>query len=184
MMGRYRVGVCRLLLLTVAGVLLSAYFSGAQNVTKNIRVVSGGYVSFSFSSLKNYKNGKTLDGWTRFSVQFADTTDGGDDGASTGYRVTVRAGAATIQSDGGSPDLALSYIRITPSATTLPGPPTLTPITLTDGDQTIVEGGDPGVATISGDITLDIDCGVTSPLLGKSPDYYFVDLIFTLVEIP
>ncbi len=103
MMGRYRVGVCRLLLLTVAGVLLSAYFSSAQNVTKNIRVVSGGYVSFSFNSLKNYKDGKTLDGWTRFSVQFAGTTDGGGDGASTGYRVMVRAGAGTIQADGGVP---------------------------------------------------------------------------------
>ncbi len=185
MMGRYRVGVCRLLLLTVAGVLLSAYFSSAQNVTKNIRVVSGGYVSFSFNSLKNYKDGKTLDGWTRFSVQFADTTDGGGDGASTGYRVMVRAGAGTIQADGGSPDLALSYIRINPSATTLPGSPTLTPITLlTDADQTIVEGGDPGVATISGEVTLDFDCGVSSPLLGKNPDHYLVDLIFTLVEIP
>jgi len=147
-------------------------------------VVSGGSVSFVFSSLKEYSNGKALNGWTRLKVQFADTTDGGGDGASTGYRVMVRAGAATIQADGASPDLALSYIRINPSATTLPGPPILTQITLTDGDQTIVEGGDPGVATISGDITLDIDCGVTSPLLGKSPDYYFVDLIFTLVEIP
>lgn len=147
-------------------------------------MVSGGSVSFVFSSLKEYSNGKALNGWTRLKVQFADTTDGGGDGASTGYRVMVRAGAATIQADGASPDLALSYIRINPSATTLPGPPILTQITLTDGDQTIVEGGDPGVATISGDITLDIDCGVTSPLLGKSPDYYFVDLIFTLVEIP
>jgi hypothetical protein len=165
-------------------VLLSTCPSIAQNVTKDIRVVSGGSVSFVFSSLKEYSNGKALNGWTRLKVQFADTTDGGGDGASTGYRVMVRAGAATIQADGASPDLALSYIRINPSATTLPGPPILTQITLTDGDQTIVEGGDPGVATISGDITLDIDCGVTSPLLGKSPDYYFVDLIFTLVEIP
>ncbi len=180
----YWVGVCRLLLLTVAGVLL-LHTSQRQNVTKNIRVVSGGYVSFSFNSLKNYKDGKTLDGWTRFSVQFADTTDGGGDGASTGYRVMVRAGAGTIQADGGSPDLALSYIRINPSATTLPGSPTLTPITLlTDADQTIVEGGDPGVATISGEVTLDFDCGVSSPLLGKNPDHYLVDLIFTLVEIP
>ena len=147
-------------------------------------MVSGGSVSFVFSSLKEYSNGKALNGWTRLKVQFADTTDGGGDGASTGYRVMVRAGAATIQADGASPDLALSYIRINPSATTLPGPLILTQITLTNADQTIVEGGDPGVATISGDITLDIDCGVTSPLLGKSPDFYFVDLIFTLVEIP
>ncbi len=183
-MGRFRVGVCGFPLFTLAVVLLSTCPSIAQNVTKNIRVVSGGSVSFVFSSLKNYKDGKALNGWTRLKVQFADTTDGGGDGASTGYRVMVRAGAATIQADGASPDLALNYIRITPSATTLPGPPTLTPITLTDADQTIVEGGDPGVATISGDITLDIDCGVTSPLLGKSPDFYFVDLIFTLVEIP
>ncbi len=183
-MGRFRVGVCGFPLFTLAVVLLSTCPSIAQNVTKDIRVVSGGSVSFVFSSLKEYSNGKALNGWTRLKVQFADTTDGGGDGASTGYRVMVRAGAATIQADGASPDLALSYIRINPSATTLPGPPILTQITLTDGDQTIVEGGDPGVATISGDITLDIDCGVTSPLLGKSPDYYFVDLIFTLVEIP
>ena len=183
-MGRFRVGVCGFPLFTLAVVLLSTYPSIAQNVTKYIRVVSGGSVSFVFSSLKNYKDGKALNGWTRLKVQFADTTDGGGDGASTGYRVMVRAGAATIQADGASPDLALSYIRINPSATTLPGPPTLTQITLNDVDQTIVQGGDPGVATISGDITLNIDCGVTSPLLGKSPDYYFVDLIFTLVEIP
>lgn len=183
-MGRFRVGVCGFPLFTLAVVLLSTCPSIAQNVTKDIRVVSGGSVSFVFSSLKEYSNGKALNGWTRLKVQFADTTDGGGDGASTGYRVMVRAGAATIQADGASPDLALSYIRINPSATTLPGPPILTQITLTDGDQTIVEGGDPGVATISGDITLDIDCGVTSPLLGKSPDFYFVDLIFTLVEIP
>ena len=184
-MGRFRVGVCGFPLFTLAVVLLSTCPSIAQNVTKDIRVVSGGSVSFVFSSLKEYSNGKALNGWTRLKVQFADTTDGGGDGASTGYRVMVRAGAATIQADGASPDLALSYIRINPSATTLPGPPILTHnITLTDVDQTIVQGGDPGVATISGDITLDIDCGVTSPLLGKSPDYYFVDLIFTLVEIP
>ena len=183
-MGRFRVGVCGFPLFTLAVVLLSTCPSIAQNVTKNIRVVSGGSVSFTFNSLKDYKDGKTLNGWTRLNVQFADTTDGGGDGASTGWRVMVRAGAATIQSDGASPDLALNYIRITPSTTTLPGPPTLTPITLSDGDQTIAEGGDTGVTTITGGITLDIDCGVTSPLLGKSPDYYFVDLIFTLVEIP
>lgn len=160
--------------LTPSGVL-------AQNITKRIWVKSGGSVAFNFKSLTEYSSGKTLSNWTRLNIHYRDTSDTGDDGTSIGWKVMVRAGDATIQSDGAAPDLPLSSILIKPTST-IPGV-TITNITLTAADQIIVEGNDPGAAPVTGEVVITYECGTVSPLLGRQPDYYFVDLIFTLVEV-
>ncbi len=154
----------------------------AQNITKRVRVVSGGSVSFIFKSLVEYSSGKTLSYWSRLNIQFQDTTDAGGDGTSTGWKLMVRANSSAIQSDGAAADIPLSFIHIRPT-TLIPGT-TVTNIVLTDANQTIVQGGDPGALTVTGEIVITYDCGTTTPLLGREPDYYFVDLIFTLAEIP
>lgn len=104
------------------------------------------------------------------------------DGTSTGWEILVKSNSATIQSDGVSPDLALSYIEIRPT-TVIPGT-SVNNIILTDVNQTIVTGSDPGTNTTSGEIIINFDCGTTNPLLGKFADYYFLDLVFTIKEIP
>jgi hypothetical protein len=153
----------------------------AQNITKRIWVTSGGSVAFNFKSLTEYSSGKTLSNWTRLNIHYRDTSDVGGDGTSIGWKVMVRAGAATIQSDGAAPDLPLSSIQIKPTST-IPGV-TISNITLTAADQNIVEGIDPGAAPVTGEIAITYECGTDTPLLGRQPDYYFVDLIFTLVEV-
>lgn len=181
-MDKHRVGISRIFYISSILSLISVTSTFGQNITKNIRVISGGYVSFTFNSITEYSNGKSLNGWTRFTVEFSDTTDAGGDGTSTGWEVLVRATATTIQADGGSADLNLAHLEVRPT-TAIPGA-SATNITLTDADQAIITGGDPGAGTISGEIIVDFDCGTTLSLLGKEPDYYFVDLIFTLHELP
>lgn len=153
----------------------------AQNITKRIWVASGGSVAFNFKSLTEYSSGKILSNWTRLNIHYRDTSNAGGDGTSIGWKVMVRASAATIQSDGAAPDLPLSSIQIKPTST-IPGV-TITNITLTAADQNIVEGGDPGALPVTGEIVITYECGTVSPLLGRQPDYYYVDLIFTLVEV-
>lgn len=155
--------------------------ASAQNITKRIWVSSGGSVSFSFKSLTEYSSGKTLNNWTRLNMNYRDTSDTGGDGTTIGWRILVRAAAATIQSDGAAPDLPLSTIQIKP--TTLIAGASVNNITLSSADQIIIEGGDPGSLPVTGEIVITYECGTVTTLLGKQPDYYFVDLIFTLVEV-
>lgn len=155
----------------------------AQNITKRVWVTSGGSVAFSFKSLTEYSSGKVLNNWTRLNIHYRDTSNAGGDGTSIGWRLLVRAGSATIQSDGAAPDIPLTAIQVKPN-TTIPGT-TTTDITLSSANQIIVEGGDPGALPVTGEIVITYECGTppATPLLGRQPDYYFVDLIFTLVEI-
>lgn len=153
-----------------------------QNITKDLKVISGGQVTFSYNSIKEYTNGKSLNGWTRCLISYTDTTDAGLDGTSTGWVLLVKAFSPTIQSDGGGSDLDLAHLIIR-ATTTIAGATPAT-VTLTASNQAIVTGADPGAATVTGEIYVNFDCGTTLTLLGKSPDYYFVDLIFTLQKLP
>jgi hypothetical protein len=157
-----------------------------QNITKRVRVISGGSISFIFSTINDYNIGKVNSNWSRLDIYFIDTISNWPlppgDGASTGWELTVRANQDKIYSDEGSLDLPLSTIEIIPS-TIIPGT-TVTPITLTDFDQTIITGSDPGATFIDGEITITYNCGTTTPLLGIEPEYYSVDLIFIIKELP
>lgn len=157
-----------------------ALSSSGQNVTKVVRIRSGGILSFNISSITDYSNGKTYNNWSRLNITFTDTTNTGGDGASIGWRLNVRAGSAAILTDGGGPNLPLSHIRIRPT-TTISGA-TVTNVTLSASDQELVSGPDPGTGTTTGEITLSYDFGTVTPLIGSTPDYYYVELIFTLTE--
>ena len=139
----------------------------AQNITKRIWVTSGGSVAFNFKSLTEYSSGKTLSNWTRLNIHYRDTSDVGGDGTSIGWKVMVRAGAATIQSDGAAPDLPLSSRQIKPTST-IPGV-TITNITLTAADQNIVEGIDPGAAPLRVKLLSPMIVALIPLYLGDSP---------------
>ncbi|HRX31669.1 MAG TPA: hypothetical protein P5349_07235 [Tenuifilaceae bacterium] len=171
-----------LLFLVTIFLFNSPFTLKGQNVTKVVRVKSGGIISINFNSINEYSSGKSLNSWSRLNISFADTTDVGGDGTSIGWKLSVRAGSSAIISDGASPNLALSNMEIRPT-TTIPGT-TVTNIVLSDADQEIVSGPDPGTTTTTGEVVLSYDCGITTPLLGTTPDYYYVELIFTLVELP
>ena len=153
-----------------------------QNITKRVRVVSGGSISFAFNTIKDYTIGKTYNNWSRLNIYFIDTTNVGGDGASTGWELLVRANQSSIDSDNGALNLPLSTIEINPS-TVIPGA-TPTTITLTDVDQTIITGIDPVATFVEGEIVISFDCGTTTPLLGEEPEFYSVDLVFTIKELP
>lgn len=153
-----------------------------QNITKRVRVVSGGSISFAFNSINDYTNGKIYNNWSRLNIFFIDTTNVGGDGISTGWELLVRANQSIIDSDNGVLNLPLSTIEITPS-TVIPGA-TPTSITLTDSDQTIISGVDPGATFVEGEIVISFDCGTIIPLLGKKPEFYSADLVFTIKELP
>lgn len=172
----------KIVLLFLVVILLFNLPTWGQNVTKIVKVKSGGNISFNFNSINEYKTGKSYNDWTRLSISFADTTDVGGNGISTGWKLSVRAGSSAIISDGASSNLALSNMEIRPT-TTIPGA-TVTNIVLSDADQEIVSGPDPGTVTTTGEVVVSYDIGTTTSLLGTDPDYYYVDLIFTLVELP
>lgn len=158
---------------------LQIFYLNGQNISLNLRVVSGGNISYIFNSLTKYQTGITYEDWTRLQIFFNDTTNAGDPSPSTtGWELKVRAIQNGIMSDGGNLNLDTELIKIRPRITA-GGNSTnvnLTNINLTNGFQTIVEGD--GNQIILEEVFISYDCGVDpSPkILNNPPDFYYVDL--------
>ncbi len=160
-----------------------AYKGYSQNTTSRLTVESGGSLNFYFNSLEKYKNGISYNDWTRLRIYYNDTTNTGGVGVFPNWKLDVKAASATIDGDAGN-TLNLNTIEI--EASQLIGVTgTLTGIhALTNADVSLITGGAitaPGTATVF----ISYYCGqsrtvLNNNLLGKNPDYYVVDIIFTL----
>ena len=174
--------------------ILFTNFLYSQTITKQLRVIRGGNIPFVFNSIDDYKNGKSLGGtteevttgWTRFYISFTDTImvpnpPGLDtiDGPSTGWELVVKA-YPDFLSDGGNDELSLDSLKIITKAGVFTNS-TVTTYNQTLGlvEKVIATGTDPGEESAKGEIELSFHFFMK---LGKQPDYYFTDLIFTLRE--
>jgi len=162
-----------------------------QNVTSRLRIEAGGNVYFHFNSLEKYNNGIVYSDWTKLKVYFLDTLNNGTQNNSTKWQLSVNATRDGIYGDSGvNPALDLSTIEFTSVGTdagaTYNNPTVLSDlktILVRDGSQTVdISAGTSGFA----DVLVSYHCGTTAgnKLLGKPPDYYYVDIVFTLEEQP
>jgi hypothetical protein len=147
-------------------------------ISINLKVLSGGNVSYIFNSLGKYESGISYEDWTRFQIYYNDTTEFGGVGTSVGWDLQVRAITSGIVSDGGNPELDTETITIRPNISSCSGCVGSTNVSLTNVFQTIVIGD--GNLSILEEVSISYDCGVdpAHKVLNKPPDYYNVDLEF------
>ena len=149
--------------------------SGAARLTMSNE---GSTLYFVFNSFEKYNSGISLT--TVASAYYIDTICNPLPCVSTGsqWELLVKANTADIVGDNGN-NLALSNIEI--EIVGNDGAATYnTPISLLNTDQNLVSNGTqhaPGTYTT---LTITYNIGTNIPLLGETPDNYFVDLIFTL----
>lgn len=138
-----------------------------------LNISSGGNVYFHFNSYQKYVNGVTYPNFTKLLVSYNDTT-----AAKTyqNWRIDVKALTPNIQGDVASNTLNLNVIELEAS-----GAGTSTGKQLLSNSDVKLTGGLQPVAGLSNaSVFITYYCGVTNKLLGKEPDYYVVDLLFTL----
>lgn len=150
---------------------LSGHIVFSQNTTSRLTIESGGSVNFFFNSFLKYSNGITYSDWTKLDVYYNDTTDAGGLGIHPTWKLDVKALSPTIDGDAGN-TLTLDVIEI--EATGDPGSTGLN--ALSAADVSLITGGVAGISTIF----ISYSCGKNVSLMGESPDYYVVDIVFTL----
>jgi len=154
-------------------------FVYSQNTTSRLTIESGGSLNFYFNSLQKYQNGIEYTDWTKLRIYYNDTTDAGNVGINPTWKLDVKALNPTFNGDAGN-ILNLNTLEL--EATGIAG---VTGIqALSNSDISLITGGaitDPGTVSIF--ITYycgQNKTGSNNNLLGKKPDYYYVDVVFTL----
>lgn len=137
-----------------------------------LSINSGGSVYFHFNSYQKYVNGVTYNDFTKMTIYYKDTTV-----ANTypTWKLDVKALTPQINGDIAANTLALDVIELEASGAGTPQGIKA----LSSSDVSLLINApttDPGTATVF----ITYYCGVTNSLLGKEPDYYVVDLLFTL----
>jgi hypothetical protein len=148
-------------------------------------VESGGSVQFRINSLIKYNDGIALEDWTRLSISFSDTVD-----INALWKLEIKAMSGVIYGDYGK-ELPLDYVIV--EARNGGGNITLGeglngelkgPRYLDTTPQTLIEDAPQGSFE---DLKLFISYRLGTEgevLLGKHPDYYFVDIEFILSPTP
>ncbi len=137
-----------------------------------LNISSGSSVNFYFNSYQKYQTGITYNDFTKFVVYYKDTTVAN---SFPNWRIDVKALTPQINGDGGNTlNLDILELQATGAGTSAGYQ------FLTNTDISLLTGA---AETAPGTVTVSVSyrCGVTNSLLGKNPDYYVVDLLFTLM---
>ena len=159
-------------------IFLWSALSFGQNITARITINYGGSLYFHFNALTKYQNGIAYTDYSEFIINYTDTTDAGLP-AYSDWQFTVKPLSA-ITGDATGNTLAYSEIHI---RTKLDGA-IVSDVPLSVG-ETVIASGTLGSEQEQHIITISYSCGETAPgLMGETPDYYFVDLEYTLEPKP
>lgn len=168
------------LMFFILGYLLILDSAIAQDPLKDIRV-SGGSVNFIFNSYSKYDNGIELDSWTRLTLRYKYT-------GQNGWELYVRAGSNELQYDGSSANnIDISTLELIPVISSSDDPnPSLGPLPIVLSNTNVLvasgDGGDPNLVTTELVISYKIGVPPNIDMINKVEGYYYVDLIYTLVE--
>jgi hypothetical protein len=150
--------------------LLLSTCAFSQTTSRLTLMGDGETIYFNFNSFEKYRHGISLT--TVAGVSFVDIGD-----PTLKWELDVKAITATIVGDYGNA-LPLSTIEIESAGCSVGE--TCNTIILSNADNVhLVQNGEqtPLVDKI---LTLTYNIGTNTPLLGESPDYYFVDILYTL----
>ncbi|NJO88297.1 MAG: hypothetical protein HC831_04500 [Chloroflexia bacterium] len=159
---------------------------GQADTIIRLDVMSGSSTNFQFNSYSKIISGIEYTNWTRFRVYFKvhDGTHTGNPTANT-WELLVHANASPIPGDGGN-TLGLDRVELAVenagSGTATAGIGNYVVITGTSqatADQLITGGANLAVPAYE-DVIISYRVGGTNSVQGAVPDYYFVDLVFTL----
>ena len=164
-------------------IISSAFTAIAQNTTARLTIESGSSIYFNINTFDKYTNGIEYTNWTRFRVYFLDTADNGLVTAQK-WQLNVEAMSANIAGDVGN-TLDLNTVELSASC----GDATTTGIMALAGPGSATKLLHIGSNNVSASlIQVTYYCGqskfVTNKLLGKQPDYYTVDIVYTLERDP
>lgn len=154
-------------------ILIYVFYGFAMFSQARLNISSGGNVYFHFNSYQKYVNGVTYPNYTKLLISYNDTTVAN---SFQNWRLDVKALSPNIDGDNPPNTLDLNVIELEANGTgTSTGVQTLsnTDVKLTGGLQPVA-----GLSNAS--VFITYYCGVTNKLIGKEPDYYVVDLLFTL----
>ncbi|MFW5706769.1 MAG: hypothetical protein ACOC12_02510 [Bacteroidota bacterium] len=157
----------------------------AQPTVARIMVETGGSVQFRINSLTKYNDGIALEDWTRLAISFSDTED-----ITSRWNLEIKSMTAAIHGDYGM-DLPLDYLIVEArngNGNIILGEGTngelKGPINLSTTPQLLIENAPQGTFQ---DLKLFISYRLGTEgdvLLGRHPDYYFVDIEFILSATP
>lgn len=158
------------------------YYAIAQNTTARLTIESGSSVFFNINTFDKYNNGTEYTNWTRLRVYFIDTTNVGGITAQN-WQLNVEALTANMVGDIGNLDLNVIELSATCGDAISNG------IVALDGPGSAVKLLNTGNNNVSSSLVqITYYCGqsktVTNTLLGKQPDHYVVDIIYTLERDP
>lgn len=167
----------------VAIFILTNHCCLCQNTTARLSIESGGNLYFNINSFSKYQNGLEYTDWTRLRVYFLDTTNLGVVSGQS-WRLTVEAMNANIQGDAGN-ILNLNTIELQANCTDATGKG----IVALPVPGAPVELLDLGANNVTSSLILiTYYCGqsrtVANNLVGEQPDYYFIDVLYTLERDP
>ncbi len=148
---------------------------GQNNVTVDLRVLTGNHVEFHFNSLDDFDSGKTLENYTMLEVDYSDTVSGGVPNPSgPGWELNVKSMSASIESTDSGETLPLNTVEMRVS---YDGGPE-TKYTLSAIDQEIVT--DLSNIVTNKTVTISYDIGKTNSIDIVSNERFIVELFFTL----
>lgn len=157
--------------------LIFFFFNSNSQVTSRLTIESGSSVYFYINSFDKLENGMSYIDWTQLTVFYEDTA------AVSTWTLDVGALSDKIYG-GGTNELELATIELEVSgdiANTYP-----VPIRAPLVEQAVAKVLATGPETSSSSISISYYCGTNAiyKLLAKAPDYYTVDIQFTLYKTP
>jgi len=164
-------------------IISSAFAAIAQNTTARLTIESGSSIYFNINTFDKYTNGVEYTNWTRFRVYFLDTTNAGAVTVQK-WQLNVEAMSANIAGDAGN-TLDLNTIELIASC----GDATPSGIVVLAGPGSATKLLHTGNNNVSASLVqVTYYCGqsktVTNELIGKQPDHYTVDIVYTLERDP
>lgn len=169
--------------------ILILLFLGLQifsQITKRLAVQSGGNIQFIFDTFYEYNNGVTYTDWTNLKVYYIDTTSGSQDFLNDKWKLSVKATDPNLYGSLANSLLVNETIELNVwgDDATATYPYLATKWQLDDSDRDVVTDGRQTdlAAPVLTNIYITYHCGKVTghSLLGKPPDYYNVEIVFTL----
>ena len=166
-------------LFTLLAILLYCSTYGQTGI---INAVGGGSVPLMVTSLTKYKDGMSLENWTKIRIRYDDPT-----ATSSGWILQVQAdfGYLGIMSDNGADSLDLETLDIRVvdvDGTVYTGTSFPVSVPLSNTYAELLRDNQKSSVDLVVTISYDLGIKPAYRLLGKNPGFYFVDLRFNLIS--
>lgn len=169
--------------IAVCYINISTIFCQPDNPYGGISIRKGGSVQFYFNSFQKMDDGVSYNNWSRLYITYNDTSDLGVQSSDVNWYLTVKANTSQLDGETGE-IMNLNVIEIKTSGgdanvnytDDLSGD-----VILSTSEEIIVDSDFTNRnSEYTGYVDVTFRCGVSNAVSSYKPDFYVVDLIFTL----